>query len=167
VDTLPEYISKKNIEVLTKHHVFTEAEIHSRYEIRLEAYCKTIHIEALTMVDIVKGGIIPACINYQDDLAKLLNNKKVCGGYDTSLEEDLLGRISKLSASLLKKLTTLENAILESKEDREILAQASFYRDKVCTAMSELREIVDELETLVAKKYWPLPSYAELLYSVI
>jgi len=167
VDTLPEYISKKNIEVLTKHHVLTEAEIHSRYEIRLEAYCKTIHIEALTMVDIVKGGIIPACINYQDDLAKLLKNKKSIGGYDTSLEEDLLGRISKLSASLLKKLTVLENAILESKEDREILAEASFYRDKVCTAMSELREIVDELETLVAKKYWPLPSYAELLYSVI
>ena len=167
VDTLPEYISKKNIEVLTKHHVFTEAEIHSRYEIRLEAYCKTIHIEALTMVDIVKGGIIPACIKYQDDLSKLLDRKKKCGGLDTSLEEDLLGRIAKLSASLLKKLTALENAILETKEDREILAEASFYRDKVCTAMSELRLIVDELETLVAKKYWPLPSYAELLYSVI
>ena len=167
VDTLPEYISKKNIDVLTKHHVFTEAEIHSRYEIHLESYCKTIHIEALTMIDLVKGGIIPACIKYQDDLATLLERKKKCGGYDTSLEEDLLGRTAKLSGSLLKKLTALENVIIESKEEREILAQASFYRDKVCTAMSELRLIVDELETLVAKKYWPLPSYAELLYSVI
>jgi glutamine synthetase len=167
VDALPEYISRKNIELLTKHHVFTETEIHSRYEILLEAYCKTIHIEALTMVDMVKGGIIPACLAYQDDLAKLLGRKNACGGYDSSLEENLLGRISKLSGSLLKKLTALENVILESKEDREILAQASFYRDRVCTAMSELRLIVDELETLVAKKHWPLPSYAELLYSVI
>jgi glutamine synthetase len=169
VDTLPEYISKKNIEVLTKHHVFTEAEVHSRYEIHLEAYCKTIHIEALTMIDLVKGGIIPACINYQEDLAKLLERKKkVAGtGYDTSLEEDLLGRISKLCGSLLKKLDALETVLLESKEEREILAEAVFYRDRICTAMSELRLIVDELETLVAKKYWPLPSYAELLYSVI
>ena len=167
VDTLPEYISRKNIEVLTKHHVFTEAEIHSRYEIHLEAYCKTIHIEALTMVDLVKGGIIPACINYQEDLAKLLERKKKCGGLDTSLEEDLLGRISKLCGSLLTKLHALEKVILEAKEDREILAEAVFYRDRICTAMSELRETVDELEMLVAKKYWPLPSYAELLYSVI
>jgi glutamine synthetase len=167
VDTLPENKKKKNIELLTKHRVFTEAEIHSRYEILLESYCKTIHIEALTMVDMVKVGIIPACINYQDDLAKLLERKKACGGYDTSLEEDLLGRIAKLSGSLIKKLDVLENVILESKEDRENLAQASFYRDRICTAMSELRLIVDELETLVAKKHWPLPSYAELLYSVI
>jgi len=167
VDALPEFISRKSIELFTKHRVFTEIEIHSRYEILVEAYCKTLHIEALTMVDMAKGKIIPACIDYQNDLAKLLERKKVCGGYDTSLEEHLLSSISKLSACLLKKLTVLEHALSETKEEREILALAHFYRDKIFAAMSELRVIVDELETFVAKKHWPFPTYAELLNSVL
>jgi glutamine synthetase len=167
VEALPSFTSKKSIEVFTQHHVLTEQEIHSRFEILMEGYCKVIHIEALTMVDMVKGEIIPACIDYQSELANLLNQKKACGEYDISLEAHLLERIAKLSASLLKKLIVLENAILESKEDREILAHASFYRDKIFTSISELRLVVDELETLVARKYWPFPTYAELLYSVI
>jgi len=169
VDALPVFVSPHSIEVFTKHGVFTSGEIHSRYEILLDGYCKTISIEALTMVDIVKKDIIPASIDYQKDLAGLLRRKKeITGGeFDSSLEANLLERISKLSACLLKKLTALENTLLESKEDREILAQASFYRNKVFADMSELRLIVDELETLAAKKHWPLPTYAELLYSVI
>jgi glutamine synthetase len=167
VDALPEFISKKSVEVLTRHGVFSETEIFSRYEILLEAYCKTLHIEALTMVDMVKGGIIPACIAYQNEIADLWKRKKECGGFDVSLEDNLLGNISKLSASLLKKLTALESAVLESKEEREAIDQARFYREKVFSAMSELRLIVDELETFVAKKYWPIPSYAEMLFSVV
>ena len=167
VDALPEFVSSKSIELFTSHQVFTESELHSRYEILMEGYCKTLHIEALTMVDIVKGGIIPASIRYQNELASLLERKKACGGFDMSLEEHLLGRIAGLSACLLRKLTALENVLLESGEEREILARARYYRDQVFTAISELRLIVDELETLVAKKYWPLPSYADLLYSVV
>jgi len=168
IDALPEFVSKKNIDLFTKHHVLTETEIHSRYDILLEAYCKTLHIEALTMVDMVKGQIIPACVDYQRELVDLLRQKKAYGGgLDVSLEENFLNNISKLSTSLLKKLNALETAVLETKEDRKILAQAGFYRDKVFTAMSELRLIVDELETLVARKHWPIPTYAEILYSVI
>ena len=167
VDALPEFVSSKSVELFTSHQVFTESELHSRYEILMEGYCKTLHIEALTMVDIVKGGIIPASIRYQNELASLLERKKACGGFDMSLEEHLLGRIAGLSACLLRKLTALENVLLESGEEREILARARYYRDQVFTAISELRLIVDELETLVAKKYWPLPSYADLLYSVV
>ena len=138
----------------------------------MEAYCKTLHIEALTMVDMVRGKIIPACIDYQRELIELLRQKKAQGGFDVSLEETFLNNIAKLSSSLLKKLTALENAILESSthqftEGREVLEQASFYRDRIFTAMSELRLIVDELETHVAGKHWPIPTYAELLYSVI
>ena len=166
-DALPAYLSQKNLDLFAKHHVFTEQEIHSRYEILMEGYCKTLHIEALTMVDMVKGEIIPACIDYQNDLAKLLERKKACGAYDVSLEEHLLSSIAKLSSCLLKKLTVLENAILESREERDILAHACFCRDRIFVAMSELRIIVDELETLVANKYWPLPTYAKMLYSVI
>jgi glutamine synthetase len=167
VDALPEFISPKSIELFTKHHVLTDSEIHSRYEILMEAYCKTIHIEALTMVDMVKGDIMPACIDYQNDLTKLLGHKKALGYYDSSLEEHLISNISKLSACLLKKLSALEDALLESKEERDILAQARFYRNRIFAAMSELRLIVDELETLVAKKHWPFPTYAQILYSVV
>ena len=169
VDALPKYIEKKNLDLFTKHHVFTEGESYSRYEIMMEAYCKTLHIEALTMVDMVKGDIIPACLDYQRELIDLLRQKKAYGGsnIDCALEEHFLNNITKLSACLLKKLTELEGAILESSQEREILAQATFFRDRIFTAMSELRVIVDELETLVARKHWPIPTYAQLLYSVI
>ena len=167
VEALPEYISSKSMKLFQKHHIFTEPELHSRYEILLEGYCKTLHIESLTMIDMVKGGIIPACINYQTELVTLLERKKACGAYDVSLEEYFLKNISKLSSCLLKKLTVLENSILKSKEEQEILANAIFYRDKIYAAMSELRVIVDELETLVARKHWPFPTYAEILYSVM
>jgi glutamine synthetase len=172
VDALPEFISKKSVELFGRHSVFTEMEIYSRYEILMDAYCKTLHIEALTMADMVKAEIIPACIDYQNDLAKLLKNKKVCGGFDNSLEEHLLGKVSNLSASMLNKLTVLENAISESaafgfNESKAILARANFYRDKIFSAMSELRLIVDELETIAARKYWPFPTYAQMLYSVV
>jgi glutamine synthetase len=119
------------------------------------------------MVDLVKGEIIPASIGYQNELSTLLNLKKSVGDYDGSLEAGLLDEISKLSGCLVKKLSTLETAILESKEEEDVLAQAVFYRDRIFASMSELRLVVDELETLVARKHWPLPSYAKLLYSVI
>jgi glutamine synthetase len=167
VESLPTLITKKSIELFTKHNVLTEVELHSRYEILMETYCKIVHIEALTIVDMVKGQIIPACLNYQNDLAKLLQRKKACGDYDVSVEEQLLGNIAKLSSSLLKKLSVLENTILESKEEMDVAAHATFYRDKIFTAMAELRLVVDELETLVARKHWPFPTYAEILYSVV
>ncbi len=167
VDALPTFVSQKSIGLFTKHHVFSESEIHSRYEILLESYCKTLNIEALSMVNIVKGKVIPASLDYQKELAGLLARKKSCGGeYDSSLEAHLLDKISKLSASLLKKLIALENAISEAKEEQAILNLASLYRDKVFTAMKELRVDVDGLETLVARKHWALPTYAELLNSV-
>jgi len=120
------------------------------------------------MADIVKGSVIPACIGYQNELAKLLAKKKACGSeYDTSLEGYLLSRISALASSLLKKLTVLENALLESRDKTETLAHARFYRDRVFAAMSELRFVADELETLVGNEHWPLPTYAQMLYSVV
>ncbi len=166
VEALPAFIKQKSVDVFTRHHVFTEKELHSRYEILLENYCKTLHIEALTMADMVKKEIIPACISYQSELSQLLGSKKVYGGYSCVLEEQLLGKISKLSTCLLEKLDTLENVILETKAGNDVLTMARFYRDHVFRAMSELRLIVDDLETHIARKHWPLPTYAEMLYSV-
>jgi len=164
VEALEEFISKKSLDLFPLHRVFTPEEIHSRYEILMEAYCKSIHIEALTMIDMVKGGIIGASIDYQNDLARLLARKKTCGGYDIFMEDQLLNKISKLSSLLMKKLAALEDAVSGTKQSG---VRANFYRDRVLTSMSDLRLIVDELETLVARKHWPFPTYAELLYSIL
>jgi len=168
VDALPAFVTKKSVDLFTEHHVFTEPELHSRYEILMENYCKILHIEALTMTDMTRKLIIPSSFDYQNEIAKLLAVKKACGAsFDTSLEERFLSRISQLSSSLLKKLDTLEDAIIKAKAEKEVLECATFYRDKVFTAMSELRVVADEIETLTARKYWSLPTYGEILFSVI
>jgi len=171
-EALPEFTSRKVIELYTRHGVFTEQEMRSRLEIRMEAYCKTIRIEALSMLEIVKASIVPACIGYQNELAELLQRKAALAGsaagggaYDSSLESRLLAAISKLSASLLARLAALEEAALESAGGLEILAKAVFYRDRVFAAMAALRESVDELETLVSRKHWPFPVYGEIFAS--
>lgn len=166
VDALPTFILPKNVAVFTKHHVLTESEIDSRYEITLENYQKTIHIEALTMIDIVKKEIIPASIGYQNELASLLERKKTIGEFESTLEVQLLKKISLLSTCMFEKLESLENSLLQTKSNDDCLELAKFYRDVVFNNMSELRLLVDELETVIAKKYWSLPTYAELLYSV-
>ena len=118
------------------------------------------------MVDMVKQLIIPAVLHYQRDLAGLLERKQTLSSYDSTLEGYLLERISTLSGVLLKKLQALESAILDTRMPREQLEQAHFYRESVFTAMNELRLTADELETLVGKSYWPMPSYGDILYSV-
>ena len=166
VEALPAFISPKNTVLFTKHKVLTENEIRSRYEILLENYCKTIHIEALTMIDMVKKEIIPACISYQNDLAMLEERKKSCVGVSNALEVYLLSKLSELSDLLLKRLMCLENSMIEVKTYSGALEEAEFYRYTIFRNMSELRLVADELEILTGKKYWPLPSYAEILYSV-
>lgn len=166
VDALPAFVREDSIKLFEKHHVFTETEIRSRYEILMEGYCKTLHIEALTMTDMIKKQILPACIAYQSELSQLMYQKKACGAFDCSLEEELLHRISKLSACAIVKLDALEGLILDTKQECELDVLGRFYRDKIFGGMTELRLIVDELETLVSKKHWPVPTYAEMLYSV-
>ncbi|MCL2421125.1 MAG: glutamine synthetase, partial [Defluviitaleaceae bacterium] len=164
VDALPKFIEYSKL--FGRHHVFTESEIHSRYEIMMRGYCKTIHIEALTMIDIVKGQIVPACISYQNELAGLLGLKP--NQYSNALEVYFLENISASSADLLDRLNALEAALpVAAAASDDILAYGRIYSDKVFPAMEALRAVVDRLETLVAKKYWPLPSYVDLLYSVI
>lgn len=162
VEALPAFISPKSIGLFTRHNVFTEKEIHSRFEILLENYCKTLRIEALTMINLVKRNIIPACVSYQNELTQLQIAKKSLGGYESKLEEQLLGKISGLSGQLIERLGQLEQAVADAKAISELLDLAKHYRDNVLASMNELRLIVDELETLVAAKYWPFPSYAEM-----
>ncbi|MDR1204840.1 MAG: glutamine synthetase III [Peptococcaceae bacterium] len=167
-EAMPCYLSKKNVDALTRHQVLTEQEIHSRYEIFLENYCKTINIEALAMIDIVNQEIIPSVFGYQNELAKLISRKKSLGKDDfpTQVEEVLLKKLSNLSVVLVQRLETLSEQTIAVRSIEDSLESAKAYRDDVFAAMSELRVTVDELEMIVSKKHWTLPTYAEILYSV-
>ena len=166
VDALPVSVEPKNIALFERHGVMTETESRSRHEIFVEGYCKTLHIEALTMVDMIKKSVIPASIAYQSELSALLCRKKSFGDFIDTMEEQLITKLSALSTCLMKKLGALEDAILDAKAESGSETAAHFYRERIFGGMSELRVVVDELETLIAKKHWPLPTYAELLYSV-
>ena len=166
-DALPSFVNSKNVELFTKHHVLSETELYSRYEILLDNYSKTIHIEALTMIDLAKKEIIPAILGYQGEIAEIANNKKkLSSSIQCCLEENILNKISALGNSLYSKLEDLEKSVLDAKLHTEALDLAKYYRESVFMNMQQLRAVVDELETLVSKKYWTLPSYGELLFSV-
>ena len=166
-DAMPYYITDKNTKVFTKHCVLTGTEMHSRYEILLENYCKTIHIEALTMNEMVKKYVFPAVIEYEKELAGTAVKKKAFSStISCRLEETLLTNISGLSDLLYERLNTLESNILSLQNINDPLEIAKYYRESILISMQSLREVVDELETLIGKKYWTVPTYGDLLYSV-
>lgn len=167
-EALPAFINQKSVEMFTRHNVFSKHEVHSRYEILLENYCKTINIEALTMIDMVYKQVIPSVIDYQNELAELILHKKALGDDSiTWLEERLLNKIAKLSECMGKRLEHLSEQTIAVREIKDNLELAKAYREKVYMAMSELRLIVDELEMLISNKHWKIPTYAEILNSVM
>lgn len=168
VDALPEFVNAKNVEVFTKHKVFTETEVHSRYEILLETYSKTINIEALTMYDMAQKDIVPAISSYVTKLSNAVIAKKaVAADIPCDMEVELIKTLSGLGSSMSKKIKALGAAILGVKDQGEdALELAKYYRDEVIAAMQELRAVVDEIEMLMAKEEWPLPAYGDLLFKV-
>ena len=166
-DALPYFIHSKNVDLFTKHHVFSESELYSRYEILMENYYKTIHIEALTVIDMVKKYIIPSVLSYQGEIASIANNKKqLAPTLSCELEEKLLESLSRLGNCLYKKLDVLETSVLNSKNNSDLFEMAKYYRESIFINMQHLRGVVDELETLISKEHWTLPTYSELLFSV-
>lgn len=167
VDALPYFISDKNIQLFTKHKVFTETEIHSRYEILMENYCKTINIEALTMLEMAKKEIIPAVCSYIKDLSDTVIAKKALSSeINCELETSIVSNLSSLSHSLYERTKQLEDSLLGVKSQDDLQKQGEYYRDIVIPAMQALRAVADEIETLVGEKYWPFPTYGQLLFSV-
>ena len=167
-DALGAFLTEKNVSLFTRHGVYTEKEMESRHEIYLEGYSKTINIEALTMIDIAAKLIVPAVLDYQNDLSELLLRKgKLGGAYSTELESKMLERVSALSASLARKLETLVSETVEVRRIEDSTELVRAYRERVFAAMNELRAVVDELELVVGTKYWPMPGYGEILYSIV
>lgn len=166
-DALPYFIAPKNIELFTKHKIFTQSEIYSRYEILLEGYCKVLHIEALTLLDMVRKDIIPAVNHYIYDLTQTaLNKRALLSTCTCELEEVLVEQLSNLLTSVYKKLALLDKLILNATPYHTEQEHAGYYKASILPTMQELRALVDELEIQVGRTYWPYPTYGDLLFSV-
>ena len=166
VDAIPAWISEKAVAVFTKHGVLNEAELHSRYEILLEQYNKTINIEAQTMLYMTKRQIVPAGLKMLQNLANNISTVKAVADVPVSAQERLLKQISQVMVTLDERLQTLEAKTKEAANIDDVFEKGLYYRDEVFTAMNSLREAVDQLEELVDKEYWPLPTYAEMLFKL-
>ena len=161
-------ISDKNVALFKKHKVLNRAELESRYEIMLESYSKTINIEALTAIEMAKRDILPAAVKFAGEVANSVNSIQSTGlNVDISAQSELLSQICSITASFKKKITILEAAVEEAaKMEEDLYAQATEYKDEVFAKMEELREDADKLETIMDSKYWPFPTYSDLLFRV-
>ena len=165
-DALQHYADQKHIDLFVKHGIYTEEEFRARSEIHLENYCKVIHIEALTMVDMVKRDIYPAVCTYMRQVADTIVSKKAAiTSIPCASEERLLRRLSDLSDKMMAACERLE-AALPGLPGGTAEDQAHYYRYTVFARMEELRVYADELETCTPSTLWPLPSYCDLLFSV-
>ena len=166
-DALPAILDPKNVKMLTSHKIFSEAEIHSRYEITLENYCKTVNIEGQTMVDMARKEIVPAVETYTEELAKALTAKKAAvPGLACKYETESIKKLTLLTDEIAAATDKLEAALTEYKTISDVTAAADFIRDVILQKMTELRVVCDEAETHTAEKYWPFPTYGDLLFGV-
>ena len=165
VESIDEMVSEKAVKVFEKFGVFTRAELESRAEIKYEAYAKVLNIEARSMIDIASKHIIPAVMRYTKELAETVNAVREAGA-DYEVQADILHRVSTLlkeSKEALEKLGIVTRQAMEKEEGKE---QAFWFYEEVAPAMEALRKPVDELEMIVAKDMWPMPSYGDLIFEV-
>ena len=166
-DALPYFLHKKNVDLFTSHKVFTKEEMESRYEILMENYCKVINIEALTMIEMVKKEILPAVSAFSKELSDaLLAKKNIAEDISCQYEDSLIHKLSAMLSCACDKVSLLEKDTVDAKDMTDITEMGHYYREKVFADMAELRIVIDELETITAKTYWPYPSYGHLLFGI-
>ena len=166
-DAMPHLLDEKNKKMLMAHKVFTETELTSRCEIMLENYCKTVTIEAHTMVDMVRKDYLPAIEDYLYKLAKTTSlMKSVSGNVKCNYEISTMERLSELTDYILERVKDLEKSLADLKGIDSVLKSSEFIRDDMIPKMEHLRKHVDEAEMLASEECWPVPSYGKLLFSV-
>ncbi len=166
-DCMPHLLDEKNVRMLTSHKVFSEAELKSRCEIMLDNYCKAVLIEANTMIDMAKTEIAPAVSGYVRELANTaLAKKSIEGSISCSYETSLLKKLAILEDQIMIKSEELGEAVMQVQGIEDITEESYMIRDIVLGKMGELRVVCDSAETLTAKKYWPFPTYGDILFSV-
>lgn len=163
-DAIARYLDEKNVKLFTSHGVLSETEMKARQEIGLEHYSKVIDIEAKTMVDMAVKQIFPAVAKFTGDLAALSANKKAYAPVD--YEESVVKTLSELLKKAYGETEKLKAAVKTAESEKTEKAKAEVYKSTAIPAMEFLRATCDEMETLTAKDYWPMPGYTEILYSV-
>jgi glutamine synthetase len=167
VDAVPAFIAPKNIAVFKKFHIFTEAEMHSRYDILMDNYAKTIHIEALTMIDMVREQVLPAVSAYSAKLAADAAAKKaLVPSLPCKMEVTTVEKLSSLEDSLTESVAKLDDLTVKAKMISDVTEQARFDHSEVIPAMADVRAASDQLELIVSREYWPMPTYGDLLFTV-
>ena len=166
-DCMPHLLDEKNVRMLTGLGVFTADELKARRDIMLENYCKTVLIEANTMVNMVHKRIAPAITRFTADLAKqALEKKALFPDLACSYETELVTKLSLLTDTITERTDELEEAVMAIRDTEDIVSEAEAVRDTVLPRMSELRIPCDQAELLTAKSYWPFPTYGDILFSV-
>ncbi len=166
VDALPLLKSSKNINLFKKHGVFSESEINSRVDIILENYTKIIHIEALTLIDMMNREVVPAISDYADRLCQTALNKNKIGGVSSQVERELISRLSAAQNEIFSLTNELKMAVATSEKTPDVLEKATMYHDKVLKLMEDIRKYADSAECVVPSDIWPYPSYGELLFNI-
>ena len=166
-DAMPYWISDESIELFTKHGIFTKEEIHSRYEILLENYSKSVHIESLTMQEMVRKDLTEGIVAYEKDLSKeAMQKKSLLGDKVATLELSLLKKLDEASLEMSKALEKLAEDTVTAEEKTDALETAAFYQSTVLTDMDELRKYADQAEALIPDKYLSYPTYGQMLFSL-
>ncbi|HIZ16525.1 MAG TPA: glutamine synthetase III [Firmicutes bacterium] len=167
-DCLPYFIKEKNIKLFELHKVFTKTEILARYEILLDNYSKTLHIEAMTMLDMANKDLLPAYSDYTKQLSDaLIAKKNAVPSADCTFEEERISKISELCGRMYQKTKALEETLIKLVHmDCDELEKAKYYQTKVFSAMNELRIAADEIESITDRKAYPYPNYGDLLFGV-
>ena len=168
-DALPHFIDEKNEKLLTSHHIFTDAELHSRYEIKLDNYVKTLHIEAGTLAEIIQKDLLPSITTYMEKIAQTAALKKsVVPDISVSAEASLLTQLTELSEAMTKDLETLkkDTAMAEYEAGKDLLKSAKLYQSVVLSDMEKVRASADAAEVLIPDSILPYPTYGKLLFSI-
>ena len=168
-NALPHFIDKKKKKLLTSHHIFTDAELHSRYEIKLDNYVKTLHIEAGTLAEIIQKDLLPSITTYMEKIAQTAALKKsVVPDISVSAEASLLTQLTELSEAMTKDLETLkkDTAMAEYEAGKDLLKSAKLYQSVVLSDMEKVRASADAAEVLIPDSILPYPTYGKLLFSI-
>ena len=165
-DCVPYYLAPKNIELFTRHKVYSETELRARYEIKLDSYCKVLHVEAQTLVEMSRKEILPAVSAYIRSLSETVRARQALDAEaPCRFEREEIAQLSRHVDEAYEKLLRLEGAI-RALPRGDTLDRALFYRDHVLSGMEDLRQNLDEMERLTAAEFWPLPTYGDLMFSV-
>ena len=166
VDALPLLKSEKNIKMFEKHGVFSKTEINSRVDIILENYTKIIHIEALTLIEMMNREIVPAISRFTDKLCETLLNKNKIGGINSDVERELIARLAAAEKEIFTLTNELKMAVATSENTPDVYEKAVLYHDKILRLMEDIRKYADSAECVVPAEIWPYPSYGDLLFKI-